>query len=196
MIDTVINVTLLAFLAITSVAIVRMTNLFAIVMLFGIFSLLSAGLFVVMDAPDVAFTEAAVGAGISTVLMLATLALTRNASKTPYTEASPAHRPWLPLIVVGITGAALVYGTWDIPSFGDPNAPAQTHVARYYIENAIVETGVPNIVTAVLASYRGFDTLGEVAVVYTAGVAVLLLIGGRRPKTAVKLKDKGEQDEA
>ena len=196
MIDIVINVTLLAFLAVTSVAIVRMTNLFAIVMLFGIFSLLSAGLFVVMDAPDVAFTEAAVGAGISTVLLLATLALTRNRQKEPYAEAPHAHRPWLPLIVVTITGAALVYGTWDIPGFGDPNAPAQTHVARYYIENALSETGVPNVVTAVLASYRGFDTLGEVAVVFTAAVAVLLLIGGRRPKPAVKLKDEGEQDEA
>ncbi len=196
MIDIFINVTLLAFLAITSVAIVRMTNLFAIVMLYGIFSLLSAGLFVVMDAPDVAFTEAAVGAGISTVLMLATLALIRNQQKPYYAEAPQAHRPWLPLIVVAITGAALVYGTWDIPGFGDPNAPAQTHVARYYIENALPETGVPNIVTAVLASYRGFDTLGEVTVVFTAAVAVLLLIGGRRPKPAVKLKDKGEQDEA
>jgi len=196
MIDIIINVTLLAFLAITSVAIVYMTNLFAIVMLFGIFSLLSAGLFVVMDAPDVAFTEAAVGAGISTVLMLATLALTRNPQKPYYAEAPQTHRPWLPLIVVGITGAALVYGTWDIPGFGDPNAPAQTHVARYYIENAVAETGVPNMVTAVLASYRGFDTLGEVAVVFTAAVAVLLLIGGPRPKPAVKLKDEGEQDEA
>jgi len=196
MIDIIINVTLLAFLAITSVAIVRMTNLFAIVMLYGIFSLLSAGLFVVMDAPDVAFTEAAVGAGISTVLMLATLALTKNPQKPYYGEAPQAHRPWLPLIVVAITGGALVYGTWDIPGFGDPNAPAQTHVARYYIENASSETGVPNVVTAVLASYRGFDTLGEVAVVFTAGVAVLLLIGGRRPKSAVKLKDEGGQDEA
>ncbi len=190
MIDIFINITLLAFLAITAVAIVRMTNLFAIVMLFGIFSLLSAGLFVVMDAPDVAFTEAAVGAGISTVLMLATLALTRNRQKNPYAEAPQTHRPWLPLIVVAITGAALVYGTWDIPDFGDPNAPAQTHVARYYIENAVAETGVPNVVTAVLASYRGFDTLGEVAVVFTAAVAVLLLIGGRRQKSVVKLKVK------
>ncbi|MCF6283083.1 MAG: DUF4040 domain-containing protein [Candidatus Polarisedimenticolaceae bacterium] len=195
MIDIIINITLLAFLAITSVAIVRMTNLFAIVMLFGIFSLLSAGLFVVMDAPDVAFTEAAVGAGISTVLMLATLALTRNRQKNPYKEAPHAHRPWLPLFVVGITGAVLVYGTWDIPRFGDPNSPAQTHVARYYLENALPETGVPNVVTAVLASYRGFDTLGEVAVVFTAGVAVLLLIGGRRPKQTLKQKDEGEQDE-
>ena len=75
-----------------------------------------------------------------------------------------------------MTGSALVYGTWDMPDFGAPDAPAQTHVARYYLDHALDETGVPNVVTAVLASYRGFDTLGEVVVVYTAGVAVLLLI--------------------
>ena len=196
MIDIVITITLLAFLAITSVAIVRMTNLFAIVMLYGIFSLLSAGLFVVMDAPDVAFTEAAVGAGISTVLMLATLALVKRPQKPYYGEAPQSHRAWLPLIVVAVTGSALVYGTWDIPGFGAPDAPAQSHVARYYIENTMQETGVPNIVTAVLASYRGFDTLGEVTVIFTAAVAVLLLIGGRRSKPVVKTKDEGEQDEA
>ena len=196
MIDIVIDITLLAFLAITSVAIVRMTNLFAIVMLFGIFSLLSAGLFVVMDAPDVAFTEAAVGAGISTVLMLATLALVKRPQKPYYREAPRTHRAWLPLIVVAVTGSALVYGTWDIPGFGAPDAPAQSHVARYYIENTMQETGVPNIVTAVLASYRGFDTLGEVTVIFTAAVAVLLLIGGKRSKPAVKTNKKGEQDEA
>ena len=196
MIDIVIDITLLAFLAITAVAISRLANLFATVMLFGIFSLLSAGLFVVMDAPDVAFTEAAVGAGISTVLMLATLALVKNPQKPYYAEAPrTTHRPWLPLIVVVITGSALVYGTWDIPGFGAPDAPAQTHVARYYLENALQETGVPNVVTAVLASYRGFDTLGEVVVVYTAGVAVLLLIGGRRPKKTASPKDGGKTDE-
>lgn len=174
MIDILIDVTLLAFLAIIAVALVRVRNLFAVVMLFGIFSLLTAGLFVVMDAADVAFTEAAVGAGISTVLMLATLALTRHH------EAKPApQRSWIALVVVVLTGATLVYGTLDIPAFGDPDAPAHTHVAKRYIEQGYEETGVPNLVTGVLASYRGFDTLGEVAVIFTAGVAVLLLIGFR-----------------
>jgi multicomponent Na+:H+ antiporter subunit B len=191
MIDVVINITLLSFLAITSIAIMRMTNLFAIVMLFGIFSLLSAGLFVVMDAPDVAFTEAAVGAGISTVLMLATLALVKKTQKPHFNEAPRAHRAWLPLVVVAVTGSALIYGTWDIPGFGAANAPAQTHVARYYIENAMSDTGVPNTVTAVLASYRGFDTLGEVTVIFTAAVAVLLLIGGKRAKPAARPEDEG-----
>ena len=190
--DILLNITLLAFLAVIAVAIVRMTNLFAIIMLFGIFSLLSAGLFVVMDAADVAFTEAAVGAGISTVLMLATLALTKG-----HEEKRPlGHRPWLPFAVVAVTGAALVYGTIDIPHFGDPNAPQQTHVAPYYIEKSMPDTGVPNMVTAVLASYRGFDTLGEVVVVFTASVAVLLLLGGRRIKPREKEQHKDSDDEA
>ena len=192
MIDIIINFTLLTFLAITSVAILRLSNLFAIVTLFGIFSLLSAGLFVVMNAPDVAFTEAAVGAGISTVLMLATLTLVKRPQQPYYDEAPRTHSAWLPLVVVTITGSALVYGTLDIPAFGAPDAPSQLHVARYYIDNALQETGVPNIVTAVLASYRGFDTLGEVAVIFTAAVAVLLLIGGKRPKPTTS--NEGEEE--
>jgi multicomponent Na+:H+ antiporter subunit B len=183
MIDILIDVTLLAFLAITAIAILRIHNLFAVIMLFGIFSLLSAGVFVVLDAADVAFTEASVGAGISTVLMLGTLALTRGHKEKP-----PAHRPWLPLVVVLVTGAGLVYGTVDIPGFGNPATPAQQHVAPRYLEQGQAETGVPNIVTAVLASYRGYDTLGEVTVIFTAGIGVLLLLGRRR-------RDKASKDE-
>ena len=81
---------LLSFLAITAIAVVRLRDLFGVVMLFSIFSLLSAAIFVTLDAVDVAFTEAAVGAGISTVLMLATLALTAR------TEPPPGTAPCCP----------------------------------------------------------------------------------------------------
>ena len=124
--------------------------------------------------------------GISTVLMLATLALTKKHEEKP-----PAHKPWLPLIVVLVTGAALVYGTLDIPAFTDPDAPAHKHVAPRYIEEGYRETGVPNLVTAVLASYRGFDTLGEVTVIFTAGIGVLLLLGRRRSSKRTE-EDKNE----
>lgn len=184
MIDILIDVTLLAFLAITSIAIIRMRNLFVIIMLFGIFSLHSAGLFVVMDAADVAFTEAAVGAGISTVLMLSTLALTKK-----HEEKRPSHNARLPLLVVMFTMGALVYGTYDISSFGDPHSPAQEHVKPRYIERSIEETGSANVVTAVLASYRGYDTLGEVVVIFTAGIGVLLLLGGR----ATRKMEEGDE---
>lgn len=145
-------------------------DLFAVVMLFGIYSLLSASILLVLDAVDVSFTEAAVGAGISTVLMLGTLALTAR------TEKKPAHLAWLPLLVVTITGAALIYGTLDMPPWGDANAPINLHVVPRYILGSLPETSVPNIVTAVLASYRGYDTLGEVTVIFTAGIGVMLLL--------------------
>ncbi|PKQ05375.1 MAG: cation:proton antiporter [Alphaproteobacteria bacterium HGW-Alphaproteobacteria-11] len=168
----VIDILLFLFLVLIAIAIARLRNLFAIAMLAGVFSLLSAGLFVTLDAMDVAFTEAAVGAGISTVLMLGTLALTVREEK-PVT-----HSPFLPLLVCAITGAALIYGTLDMPPFGAADNPVQTHVAPYYLEQTPVEIGIPNAVAAVLASYRGFDTLGEVVVVFTAAIAVLLLLGG------------------
>ena len=166
--------TSLLFLALvaTAVAIALVRRLFAVVILAGVFSLLTAQLFVLMDAVDVAFTEAAVGAGISTVLMLGTIALTARSEKTPESYSL------VPLVIVVLTGLVLIYGTLDMPNFGDPNAPVQTHVGPDYIANTPRDIDVPNIVTAVLASYRGFDTLGEVTVVFTAGLGVILLLSG------------------
>ena len=159
-------------LAATALSVVFLRDLFTIVMLFGIYSLLSAGFFVTMDAVDVALTEAAVGAGITTMLMLGTLALTSRSEKSSKTPAS-----MLPLGVVLVTGLVLVYGTLDMPYLGDPDAPVHQHVAPRYIEQSYEEIGLPNIVTSVLASYRGFDTLGEVVVIFTAGLGVLTLLG-------------------
>lgn len=176
MIAALTNLILFAFLAMTAIAIARLRNLFAVAMLSGVFSLLAAGLFVTLDAVDVAFTEAAVGGGISTVLMLGALALTTREEKRP---AHSAKLP-LPLLLCAVTGAALVYGTFDMPAFGSADAPIHGHVAPDYIARIEAETGVPNFVTAILASYRGYDTLGETTVIFTAAVAVLLLLGFSR----------------
>ena len=164
---------------------IRLRNLFAVAMLSGIYSLVSAGLFVVMDAVDVAFTEAAVGAGVSTVFLLGALALTTSREKIP------SHKPLLPLVVVSITGAALIYGTIDMPLYGKPDNPIHQHVAPRYIEESPKEIGLPNMVTSVLASYRGYDTLGETVVVFTAAVGVLLLVGGRRRQS----NDNNDEDD-
>lgn len=173
--------TLLLYFALvsTAIAIIFMRKLFAVVILSGVFSLLCALLFIVMDAVDVAFTEAAVGAGISTVLMLGTIALTARS------ETLKINVSKVPIAVVLIVGGVLIYGTWDMPNFGDPNSPVQTHVGPDYIARTPADVDVPNIVTAVLATYRAFDTLGEVTVVFTAGLGVILLLangasGGNR----------------
>lgn len=169
---------LLVMMAVATVAIVVQRNLFAVVVLFGIYSFLMATALVALDAVDVAMTEASVGAGISTVLLLGALYLTRGE------EARPMRRPWLPLALATLIGGTLVYGTLGLPAFSDPNAPMHQHVEPRYLKEGPRETGIPNIVTAVLASYRGYDTLGETIVVFTAGVGVLALLRRRRKERA------------
>jgi multicomponent Na+:H+ antiporter subunit B len=168
-----IELVLFSFMIALALYLARTRDLFAAAMLFGIFSLLSAGMLTLMDAVDVAFTEASVGAGISTVLILGALGLT--ASK----ESPPRKRGVIGKLVVGLTGALLVWGTLDMPRYGDPEAPINLHVAPYYLEVSGSEIGIPNVVTSVLASYRGYDTFGETTVILTAAVGAILLLGGR-----------------
>ena len=170
-----VDMVLMGLLGITAIAIVFTRHLFTATMLSGAYSLTCAALFVKLDAVDVALTEAAIGAGISTVLLLGTLTLTRRREK--------AHKgfSWPPFVVVAVTGALLLYGTVDMPAFGDPNSPGMLHVVPESIAGTRDDIQIPNIVTAILASYRGFDTLGEAVVIFTALIGVLLMIGRRRP---------------
>jgi multicomponent Na+:H+ antiporter subunit B len=174
-IELVINMVLLTLLALVTLAIIRVRNLFAVVVLASAYSFLMASVMMVLDAVDVAMTEASVGAGVSMVLMLGVLHLTKTE------EARPAHTALLPLFVAGVTGAVLIWAVSDLPPFGAADTPV--HLAGPdYIDRSLDETGIPNVVTAVLASYRGFDTLGETTVIFTAGVGVLLLLRRRRKR--------------
>lgn len=161
---------LLTLLAVVTIAIVRQRNLFGVVILASVYSFLMASILIVLDAVDVAMTEASVGAGVSTVLLLATLHLIKT------TEMRSIRTHLLPLSISIGTGAVLVWGTLVLPPFGTPDAVIHKHVAPRYIADTIKDTGVPNIVTSVLADYRGYDTLGETTVIFTAGIGVLLLL--------------------
>jgi multicomponent Na+:H+ antiporter subunit B len=193
---------ILALLVTTSIAIAFIRNLWAAVMFTGIYSFLGACWMLILDAPDVAFTEAAVGAGISTILMLATLSLVPSLSTERgsirdadfQTKAVPMRRVISSLVVVVVTGAILIYGTLDMPAFGSADAPIQTYPNPSFVEKSqseMGEHGLPNVVTAVLGSYRGYDTLGETAVIFTAGIAVLLIL--RKNKDSDLLAAGNEQ---
>ncbi len=178
-----IVIPILSLLALTAVTVARIRNLWAAVMFTGIYSFLGASWMLILDAPDVAFTEAAVGAGIATILMLATLSLTPLSRKSNGRLSSedfqekPHRVKFIPLFVVAVTGCALIYGTFDMPHYGDPNAPIHVYPQPSFVEKSQPDMhGLPNVVTAVLASYRGYDTLGETAVIFTAGIAVLLIL--------------------
>ncbi len=171
------NAGLLTLLAVVTLAIVRRRNLFAVVVLTIIYSFLMASILIVLDAVDVAMTEASVGAGISTVVLLATLHLIKT------TEMRTIRPRLLPLFLAVGTGAILVWGTLVLPPFGTPDAVIHQHVVPRYIDETMKETNVPNVVTSVLADYRGYDTLGETTVIFTAGIGVMLLLRGARRRS-------------
>jgi len=199
-----VDMLLLTMLVIIALAVIKMRCLFSAIMLMSIYSLLMAIVWFNMQSMDVAFTEAAVGAGITTVLLVGTLVYTGRDEKA----GQRVH--WPALVICVAAGAALIYGIEDMPRFGSLEAPIHDRVAPEYVLQNVpydrthagawrardaaarqLEPGapyanmgdhVPNQVTAVLASYRGFDTMFETAVIFTAGIALILLRGAPRPK--------------
>jgi multicomponent Na+:H+ antiporter subunit B len=170
---------------VVTIAIVRQRSLFGVVILTSIYSFLIASVLIALDAVDVAMTEASVGAGVSTVLLLATLHLIKT------TEMRQVRANLLPLFVSVGTGGVLVWGTLVLPPFGTADAVIHKHVAPRYIADSIKDTTVPNVVTSVLADYRGYDTLGETTVIFTAGIGVMLLL--RRTRRRVHPDDVDTQ---
>ena len=181
----------LLLLVVTSLAVLKVGDLFSSTILLALYSLLMALVWLNLDAVDVAFTEAAVGGGISTILLIGVIVVVGPEEKR--IRGSNA----LPLLAVALTTAALIYGTLDMPPFGNPKAPPQVHVRPEYVAQTVEKTvtntatnntsakknyfhgHVPNLVTSVIVNYRAFDTLFEVGVIFTAGVGLILLLRGR-----------------
>lgn len=188
--NEIITVLLLALMGISAFMVVQLRTLFSVIIFSSIFTLLAAGVYITMDAVDVAFTEAAVGAGVSAVFGLGTLAVMR------YTSESEAHREALPFsislpsfFVCVILGSLLIYASFDMPNYGDPLAPIHHHVGNYYLTVSYAEMKIDNVVTSILGGYRSLDTLGETTVVFTAACCVLIIIGAaKRRKEAIDIK--------
>ncbi|WP_424947726.1 DUF4040 domain-containing protein [Candidatus Spongiihabitans sp.] len=190
MINTVVDIGLLCLLLATTLLMMRSQSPLSITILSSIYSLIICALFVLLDAVDVAFTEAAVGAGISSVLFVAVIRhddepsnnklgnnnLGNNKLSTDAPELKSAWPSALSLCLGLALGILLISGTADMPLYGDPAAAIHHYLAPRFLGQSATEIGIPNVVTSVLASYRGYDTLGEVVVIFTAGMAVLLLL--------------------
>lgn len=170
---TALELALLAFVLTTAVAAALLRDVLGSIIAFAGFSLGVSIIWLILQAPDVGLTEAAVGAGIMTVLFLATIARTVRPSEDRTFE--PVR--WRRVGVVGLLAGVLMTTLPALPAIGSPDAPVVDYrVTEYYLQNAYAETGVENVVTAVLAAYRGFDTLGEAVVVFAAVVAVLVVL--------------------
>lgn len=171
---TAFEAALFVFVLATAIATAAFRDTLSAIIVFAAYSLGMALFYAVLRAPDVSMTEAAIGAGVTTVLLLLTIAKTVRPGRGERFE--DVHVPGL-LVAGGLTIAVLATVT-EFPAVGSPDAPIWSHpeVTQYYLEETYHVTGVENVVTAVIAGYRGFDTFGEATVIFAAGVAVLIVL--------------------
>jgi multicomponent Na+:H+ antiporter subunit B len=162
---------LLALLVILAVVAVRMADLLLATLALGGYGFVMALTWAAIGAVDVSFTEAVVGAGATTVFMLAALLRT-----TRRRSPAPTRLRWVALAVCAAVGLGMVALTASLPPWGDPTTPGSVHVSPRYLSETIRETATPNAVTSVLADYRGYDTLIETVVILTAGLGCWLLL--------------------
>jgi multicomponent Na+:H+ antiporter subunit B len=182
----VIDLLLFAIIGVTAVVALRARDLLAAVAALAGYSTFIALLFAALGAVDVAFVEAALGAGLTGILFVA--AVLRTTRHTEARESRGARWPAL-VVVAGFVGL-LLYASVDLPDRGDPTAPAQQHVAPAYVEGSLADSRTPNIVTAILADYRSHDTFGETLVIFTAGLACLLVLRREREAEPVPTEDE------
>ncbi len=171
---TAIEATLLVFVVVTAIVTALARDVLAAVIVFGAYSLGMAALYTFYRAPDVAMTEAAISAGVTTILLLLTLAKTTRIDH----EVAFESVNWPAATAVGLLFAGMLLTMTEIPAIGDPDAPAWSNpdVTQWYIAETYAETGVENAVMAVLAAFRGFDTFGEAVVVFAAGIAAMIVL--------------------
>jgi multicomponent Na+:H+ antiporter subunit B len=159
----------------SALALIWVRDLFAVVVVLSVYSGLLAIMFALMGAVDVAFMEAVVGTTMSTVCFIG---LMWWVDPDELTLLSVPRRV-LSVAPALALGGLLLYGVMALPSYGDPTAPPMVQVAPTYIERSVADTATPNVVAAVLADYRSFDTMIETAVVVAAVLACLLVLRHR-----------------
>jgi len=168
--ELIINAFLVTLMMGIAISLLKTRSVIFTVILTSAYSLVAALMFITLDAVDVAFTEASVGAGISTILFLSAMAY------LPKEEEENLNSQFFPAISCIVLGVILIWCSYDLPEIGLATAPIHLHIVPDYILGSKNDIGIPNIVTSILASYRGYDTFGETIVVFTAGIAVLALL--------------------
>ncbi len=166
---------LLILLILTAGGAIFVRDLIGAVFILGVYSFFLALLWAWQGAGDVAFMEAVVGSGLSTIFFLLTLFVT-----VPRQTRSRRYRSsWMVIVALIGLGLIMAYGAQDLPQLGDASSPANTHISSSYLSRSLDETKTPNVVTSVLMDYRSTDTLIETVVIFTAGIVASLLLRRR-----------------
>ena len=171
--NLLLNFVILIFTVMAAMASVVSKNLVTSIIFLSLFSMLMALEYLLLGAPDVALTESTVGAGVSTVILLTLLWIVGDKEKSY--KFNPSY-----LLLFVVVGIVIIFITSDMNFFATKNNLEPSSVAQYYLHHTHKDTGIDNAVTAILASYRGYDTFGELVVIFTALTVILTLLQTKR----------------
>jgi len=197
---TPIKAILLIFLVVSAVSVCVTKRMLTTVIIFISYGIVMSVLWILLSAPDLAITEAAVGSGISGVLFVVVLKRIRIIEKEYHERDEGKLRlKWFPdsggkmlhlsyiaaafIVCLGLT-AVLIYTASCLPPFGDPGNPANNEVVRKYLEEGVKDTGAINIVAGIILEYRAFDTFGEACLLFAAICAILIMLYSEDPPDA------------
>lgn len=185
------RILLLIFLVLCALAVSFTKNLLASVMIFMSYSSIMAIIWVLLESPDLAITEAAVGAGVTSILFFITLKRIRAIGKahedeqdttTKEINARPAVKRFdryyggVAIVMGLVIILALLLTASNAPAFGKADNPYNNEVSERYLEKGMEETGAVNAVAGMILDYRAFDTFGESCVLFIAAACVLILL--------------------
>ena len=169
-----IDIILLSLILFLAIMLIFAVNYMKSIIIVALISVLAATTYLVMLAPDVALTEAAVGACASTCIALIGIRYLK-AEKYPLlpTKKQLLFGGSLCFLLLSV----ICYYSSALHEYGDPSAIIKDSVSHRYISNIEKDIGIKSLVTAILASYRGMDTFCETLVIFTAGMSVIFIFG-------------------
>lgn len=168
------NISLLSILVVITIQIALCKDLVKCVLYSSVFSAILATEYIILNAPDVAITETSVGACVSTIYLLQSIKITGRYTKTNLNPLSTiiGTLVTISLIILILPVASFIE---KLPSVGDASNNNNGIIPQFYIAHTKSLMQFPNVVTATLASFRGYDTAGETIVILTAAICVSLI---------------------